>query len=396
MGLMRGKALGWSGLLLASLLLVPSTGRAQESLGYARPDTTYPSPLGSTHPAEGPYFFGGFTLFQQTNPIGQQTVAKRGFLDITGDLTGRPNTFVGSGRIALRTKDLTGPDTFAPGFTIGFGYHFFDGSSVEASWKHTSTVTHSSLASIIPSDFVVQPDLSDTFLFAEVFNFNAIDFSGPPNDVNGEPAIGIWNGADLMTIEFRQRLEQYELVYRLPSIIEKESYRTYGYFGARLVWFWERFKWTTFDFDETGSDNAFDRGIYTNIISNRMYGIKIGCVNDWYIGNGLAVSIDTFATPMIDFVKKRAKYERGDKGIGPARKRADFDYTVVGEFGAALNVNWFPTEAVQVRFGYDLQAYLNTVTSREPIDFDFSAVNPTYNRAFRLIRGLEIGLLLRF
>src|SRR4051812_37839154 len=76
-GLMRGKALRWTGLLLASLLLVPAVGRGQESLGYAMPDTTYPSPLGSTHPAEGPYFTGGFTLFQQTNPMGQQTVANR-------------------------------------------------------------------------------------------------------------------------------------------------------------------------------------------------------------------------------------------------------------------------------------------------------------------------------
>ena len=63
---------------------------------------------------------------------------------------------------------------------------------------------------------------------------------------------------------------------------------------------------------------------------------------------------------------------------------------------ALFNLNWFPYEAIQVRAGYNFMAYFNTVTSEEPIDFDYSAVNPEYDREFRILRGFEFGIALSF
>src|SRR5207244_2438501 len=134
-----------------------------------------------------------------------------------------------------------------------------------------------------------------------------LDFSGPGNDVNGAAAFGIWNAADLMTLSYTQRLEQYELIYRLPPFYESESFRSAAYYGPRLVWFWEKLEWRTFDYDLDGQSTDVWNAFYTNTISNRLYGLKIGCTNDWYIGNGLAVTLDPWVTPMIDFVKKIAK-----------------------------------------------------------------------------------------
>ena len=47
--------------------------------------------------------------------------------------------------------------------------------------------------------------------------------------------------------------------------------------------------------------------IYTNIVSNKMYGAFIGVGNEWWLGNGLSLSLDLEATGYIDFVKERAR-----------------------------------------------------------------------------------------
>jgi hypothetical protein len=377
-------------------MLIPSTGRAQESLGYALPDVIYPTPLASTHPSEGIYFWGDFIMYQQTIPIGDQTVALRGFNDLDGSITGVPRTFIGTGKVALTTKQVTGPSTDKPGWRIGLGYHFFDGGSIDVSWTHLLHADYRAVATPITSNLVLGTSLSDTFMFSPVNNF-PLDFSGPAGKLNGQSAFGIWNGASLEFIEFTQKYDAYEIIYRLPSVVETESWRTYGFFGPRFVWFWEQFKWTAESSDQNGQFNPVWNAIYTNIISNRMYGIKIGCTNDWYIGNGLACSCETYGTPLLDVTKTRAKYERGDKHIGPTNRRSDTDYNVAAEAGVLLNLTWYPTEGIQVHLGYDLMAYFFTKTSEQPIDFDYSALTPKYDtQLIRLIRGFEAGVSIRF
>ncbi len=389
------QSLGWTALIVLPLLLLPSRGSAQaDATGYALPDTSVPTPLGGTRP-DGLFFGGDFALYTQNIPLGSTVVARRGFKDIEGTITGQPGLFVGSGKDALNTRQVTGPPSQDPGFRIFGGYRFFDGSSIEASWLHLATNRYTALATPIPKDLNVGSNLQESFLTSPVSNF-PLDFSGPANDINGVAAFGIWNGADLMTESYTQRTEIYELIYRLPAFYENENYRTAAFIGPRLVWLWENYNWKTFDFDANGASADVWNAFYTNVVSNRMYGIKMGCSNDWYIGNGLAVSFEPFFTPMIDFVKEYAKYERGDRHMGPERKRARTDYTLVPNVGASLNVNWFPYEGIQVKAGYNLDVFINAKTSEHPIDFDYSAVTPAYDRTVRILRGLEFGLAFKF
>jgi hypothetical protein len=396
---MHRRSLGWTGVLLTlSLTLLsvcPSASYGQDALGYALPAEFVPTPLSSTRPEEGFFVNYTFGMYLQTVPLGDQTVATRGFLDIDGSIGGVPFVFAGSNRIALTTKQVTGPQSQLPSHRVGMGYRFFEGGVLEFNWLHVNTIRYSAVATPVPQDLFVRPDLADSFLFAPVVNFPT-DFSGPGDDINGGAAYGVWNGAELMTIDFTQRLEQAELVYRMAPVIDTLCWRTYGYFGPRFVWFWERFRWRSFDQDSQGQSQDIWNAYYTNIISNRMYGIKCGCGNDWYIGNGISINLDGFVTPMLNIVTKRAQYERGDRRIGPIRKRTDRDYTLVPEFGASLAVNWFPYEGIQVKASYNIMAYFNTVTSEDPIDLDYSGINPDYDRTFRLVRGFEIGICFRF
>src|SRR5204863_3322243 len=127
-----------------------------------------------------------------------------------------------------------------------------------------------------------------------------------------------------------------------------------------------------------------------------MYGVKVGTCNECYMGNGFSCSLDLQAAAFLNVVKERVKYERGDRHIGPERKRARTDYTVVPEVRGTAFLNWFPYEGIEVKLGYDVMAFFNTVASKNPIDFNYSSVAPTFNREFRIIDGLQVGVALKF
>ncbi len=426
---MRTRGLGWAGIVMAWAVLAPSVGRAQtdagpafvpipgfetelprlvrgqmdSAVGYAPPPSNLdlplgelPSPLYSTRPESGPFAFGGYALYVQNVPLEPQNVAIRGFLDFDGNLTGSPGRFVGSGLGALDTQQLRGPQQWQPGFFIGGGYRFKDGSAVTLKWLHLVKTQYDAVATLTPAFTQINADLSNTFLFSPVFNFPS-DFSGPPNDVPAAQfgSFGIWNAADIMTIDFVQRNEIVELTCRVP-IHETECWRSYGLVGPQFVWFWERFRWRTTDLDDQGVGNPFDTALYTNIASNRMYGLQVGCGNECYLGHGLSVSLDLQAGLLLDIVKQRVKYERGDRNEGPERKRSYTDYTVVPEVRATLNAWWFPYEGIQMKLGYDAMGFFNTFSSQRPIDFNYGSVDPQYDRVFRYLHGLEAGIAFIF
>src|SRR5262249_26317681 len=135
---------------------------------------------------------------------------------------------------------------------------------------------------------------------------------------------------------------------------------------------------------------------YNNIVSNRMYGVKVGCGNECYLGNGFSCSLDLSAQLFLDVIKERTKYEVGPRHIGAERKRSRTDYTGVPAVQGSLNLWWYPYQGVIVKAGYDVQAFFNTVSSRNPIDFDYSAVAPKFNRVFRIFDGLAIGVAFTF
>src|SRR5207249_2190922 len=114
------------------------------------------------------------------------------------------------------------------------------------------------------------------------------DYLGPGQKVNAPgsnigAASGLWNAATLMTIDMVQRFDIYQMNFRQP-LYQGENYRNYGLFGPRNVWFWERFKWRTTDTDINGESVPDDSVVYTNVVSNRLWGFHFGMGNEFASG----------------------------------------------------------------------------------------------------------------
>ncbi len=399
---MRRRTLWLAWLLTAGMALAPAQVRSQE---VPPADPVFPAPLYHSHPDSGGLFLATeFALFRQRNPLRNQTIAVRGFLDEDGSITGRAGTFVGSGNEALNAKDAGGPGTYQPGFIVTGGWRFVDGSAIEVNWMHLFSAQFSAVATLAAPGLQLGPAQADSFLFAPVFNFPN-DFAGPIADAAGRPAkvnaglpgatFGIWNAASIMSIQFTQRFDQIEATYRVP-IFETEYWRCYGLVGPRFSWIWERFKWRTVDLTLAGASSPVDVAIYTNIVSNRMYGAHLGAGNEWYLGHGFAVSLDLEGALFLDVVRERAKYELGAKDTGAQGKRSRVDFAVVPEVQAGLNLWWYPIEGVQVRLGYDLMAFFNTVAGRQPVSFNFGGLDPPWERTTRWFDGVQVGIGLIF
>jgi hypothetical protein len=326
--------------------------------------------------------------------------------------------FVGNGQAALDVKDLTGRDSYQPGTELTIGWKFKDGSSVAFNWLYIAEANYRTGASLAPPNGVVGGQLQNTFLFSPVFNFPP-EFSGanfkvslfqPTNlNVQGIPipqpnpqaVFGIWNGASIMTLQFRQRFQQYEIAYREP-IYETDDYRLSGIVGPRFAWEWEKFKWTTtsIGFDastgiiQNGPDNV---GIYSAVTSNRMYGLHAGCEQECYLGHGFAVNFKTEGALFMDAVKEYAKYETEAKFSNlPANKKARRVWAIVPELQATLGMMWYPTEFIQVYAGYEVMAFFNTQALRKPVDFDYSNVSPTWTNFTRYFDGWRAGFAITF
>jgi len=265
---------------------------------------------------------------------------------------------------------------------------------------HLLHAKYTAVATLQPQFSLLDPILSNTFLFSPVFNF-PIAFSGPPDRVSSNGGIvpggpfGVWNGATGMAEVYDQRNEFYDMTYRKP-IFETEKWRSYGLVGPRFAWFWERYKWFSQAVDALGTESPVWSATYTNIESNRLYGGRLGIGNECYLGHGVSVSLDLSASAFLDVIKERTAYTRGDRHTGPERKRSRTDYTFVPAAQSTFNLWWYPYRGLQFKFGYDAQAFFNTVAAQHPIDFDYSAVAPTFNRVFRFLDGLDIGLAINF
>jgi hypothetical protein len=369
-------------------------------LGYAPHDESeLVTPLGSTRPEEGGFFAAGsYIMYRQTNPLKDQVVAVRGFIAVDDSVLGpgTAGTFVGSRTLALDTHQVTGPNGYQPGFNFEGGWKFRDGSTVSLGFIWLSSTKNTAVATLAAPDLRVRSDFADSFLTSYVYNFPPA-FAGPPNKINvgNQFAVyGVWNGATIMTEVFEQRFSQYEATWR-EVVYENEYYRLSGIFGPRIAWIWDRYKWTTVDQDVNGNTDASWSAIYNNIVSNRMYGIHFGCSEECYIGHGFALQLDTQAALYFNSVKEEAKYELGTK-LGPENKRAVRQVTFVPELQANLNLAWYPREGIQIRIGYDLMAFFNTISSPTPIDFNYGSLTPPFERTFRVFDGFNAGIAFVF
>jgi hypothetical protein len=487
-GMMRTRT-GWRRWLLAvGLALAPAAAWGQDSTGYSRPDPVWPLPLYHDRPERGGlYAAAEFLFMRQSNPLQDQVVATRGFVDNSGDIQRALNVIlfndlnnqnipvvpgkqIGSGDIALRTDQVTGPNSYQPGIGLTLGWRLQGGGSVEFAWRHVQDTRLSAVASVLGPTLSTGYTGVETLLTSPVFNFPP-DFAGPQNKVNittgngivplifvrnldlttglvtglrqnllagqtsnvlvvpGDP-YGIWNGAAIMTISFMQRWDDFNIIGRFP-VYQDDLFRCYGIAGGRAIVQWERFQWRTTSlnlgdatdvhivdsflaqqgFDPGSLNNQFrlatlntsqvgpeggltgpqDVAIYSNIVSNRMYGPTFGGGCEWYLGAGFALGLDVRGSAFLDIVKEEAKYERADRFI--AAKRSTRDYTFVPEIFSNLNLWWYPIEGVEIRFGYNVDLLFNTVSSPKPIDFNYGSLTPGYDKGtFRMLDGWNAGI----
>jgi hypothetical protein len=407
----------WLALLLsAGTALAPGVAWGQD---YFPPDPVVPLPLYHDRPETGGFYAAGECIFwRQTNPLKPQTVAFRGLLDFDGSIsadfngvtvepinggppfilpgTPHPGTFIGSGRDALNTAQVHGPQTYQPGFDFILGWRFESGVALEVAWYHLLEAKYGAVATLVPPNLNPGQLLADSFLFSPVFNFPN-DFAGPPNKIalgNPNAAFGIWNAATVMSESFVQRFDQLDIRGRIP-ICESDNNRTYGLIGPRFVWLWERFSWRTVSQDAAGNSSQEDVAIYSNVTSNRLYGVFLGCGDECRLGDTpigtFSVSLDVNAAMFADVIKERAKYERADRFT--ASQLARTEYKAVPELQAQLNLWWYPIEGIQVRVGYDAMGFFNTVSSPYPVDFNYSLdKNLWRDGTFRFIDGINAGI----
>ena len=419
-----------------------------------------PLPLYHARPDAGGFFMSGsYAMYRQTNPIKSQTVAYRGFYAIDGTNLGPqsivgtgtsstivasdvPNgTFIGSMADALNTQSVSGPSTYMPGFKVEGGWKFADESSITMGYLWLAKATYSATASLIPPNLNIGPTGSESFISSPVYGYPS-QYAGPINDIIAfvdptlaarvtaqggtiptitvptviDPnapaaapstvplqafaapfaAYGIWNAADLMTIEFTQRFQQLELMYRKP-VYETDDYRLSAAVGPRFAWIWERFKWTTTDLNAAGNGSQNDAAAFTNIVSNRLYGINAGLMQEWYLGHGFAAQVDIQAALFANIVKERAKYEFSYvKNATPISKRSKTVYTIVPEVQPSVGMAWYPVEGIEFRVNYDVMMFFNTIASPNPVNFSWGGLDPTYSSTFRIFDGFNAGLALVF
>jgi hypothetical protein len=416
-----------AGLVAAGLTLAPAVARAQDggpppggglspdmltvraqTDDGALPDYELPLPLGHNPANKGGLFFAAeFVYFHQTNPLEHQLIGFRGFYDADGSITGKPGTFIGDGAPVLDAKDAGGPGTYQPGLRTTIGYRWKDGTTFDVDWMHLGKAQYFHEATITAQGFNFAPNLANSFISSPVYNFTNA-FAGPQGKINNDlltgfftasptATYGIWDGADVMTISFIQRTEAIQAKLKVPILYNDDcGYRCYGTVGPRFFWIWERFYWRTVNQQPSGEADATDVAIYTNIVSNRMYGAFVGLGNEWYIGHGFSCNLDVDVAGLLDVVKERAKYELGDKFIPGEIKRALTKYYLVPEFSANFNICWFPWENVQFKLGYDLMAFANTVASPHPVSFNVGALDPAWQNVWRFFDGFNAGLGIMF
>jgi hypothetical protein len=418
---------------------------------YAPADPQLPVPLGSTRPEDGGFFTTAeFMYFRWNNPLHAQPVAVRGFQvsdaisapSLASILVGfpvnpvqfPPGTFLGSGDPALNVAQLTGNDSYQAGFRVGLGWKFGDGSAIYGSYFRLTEASYRAGATFARPGGNHDPTLADTFLFSPVFNFPP-QFAGADNKifvpdqiaplsvatglaslfgigsvnnlVSPQFAFGAWNGASVMTLSYIQRFQEWELTYR-QNICETEDYRLSGLVGPRYSWIWDHFRWTSTTFADNGlgflSDVAAlnattpdDVALYDNIVSNSMWGVHTGVQAECYLGHGFVLMGEAQCALFMDAVHEIATYTLEDKFAGQAEnKRSKKLWNFVPELQGSINLSWYPWEFIEIRAGYEVMAFFNTIASPRPIDFDYSNLSPHFSTATRTFDGFKIGISLTF
>jgi hypothetical protein len=198
---------------------------------------------------------------------------------------------------------------------------------------------------------------------------------------------GIWNGAAVQTLVLWQRFEQLQATYRKP-FYETECYRSSYLIGPRWTWIEDKFRWLTTDLDTNGQSSDVWVGSYNNIIDNRLYGFHVGLQQEWYLGRGFACMLTTQGAAFLDVVREKINYSRGDR-FGPENSRGRTLWRAVPEIEVTPSIMWYPLEGIQLNFGWSLLAFFNTVATPQPIDFNYSSLDPGIKDITRWFTGFS-------
>jgi hypothetical protein len=209
---------------------------------------------------------------------------------------------------------------------------------------------------------------------------------------------GIWDAASGMDLKYTQRYDVYTIDARQP-MWQTDTYRMYGLFGPRIVWIYDRFDWRTISTDVTGVTDPANIALYSNTVSNRMYGIHCGCGHDWYLGStpigAFALQLEFEGGLYLDLVKTTANWNRGDGLISSGRSGRYSSISPAAE--GRIGIKWYPWEGISLQLGYDIQTYFNTMASPKPVDFNLGNVDPQYEHYFfRWFHGFNAGISFSF
>lgn len=403
---MRTRLFRW--LIAALFLTLPTSVFAQAEV-IPRP---FVGPLSHPRYEEGGLYTSiEFLYMKQRNLTRHQPIVFRGFVDFDGSITGVAGTYVGDNSVALDARQIAGNQSWSPGFNLTLGYRFQNAVAIEARWWHLADVRSSASASVTAPNYLNGAQTENTYLFSPNFNVppqfagNAFNVFAPGS--NPGATWGIWNAASFSSISWVQRFDMVDVLARIP-VLETENYRNYGLFGPRGIVMWERFNWRTVDVGLPGANSAVDSNgfatgnaggntiaNYSNTVSNRLYGMFLGCGNEFRLGDTpigtFSLYADINAALYLDFVKGRAQYRLEDRSMALGFKRNMF--TLAPGFDGRIGFQWYIYEAITIRLGYNYLALFNTVASPVPVDFNVGAPRPEYLKGqYRSFEGLDFGV----
>ncbi len=349
---------------------------------------------------------------------------------------GTSGQFLGSGAVALTTQDVGG-DKFVPGSRFTLGYRLRNGIAFEGNYMSLVAARQTATAGILPPRTGgVGLDLSNSFISAPFFNASPY-LAGAVQDVvsnvmllptngggvvslvtpgaqNGAnqvitddatidglianrgffmAAFGIFNGAEIMEQDLRQRFASSELNMRVP-IFQGEVTRTYWTGGLRYMGSEERYRLRIVDFDINSNAGPDSWMVYSNKIKNHYYGVQSGLGTEAYLGYGFAFSVDAKVGVAAENSKANVEVERGDGLYSLKHSNNQFQVAPIVQGGAY--VWWYPIEGVQLRAGYEFLGIFNARRSPNPIDFDLGRLQPKYENMFMSIDGFTLGVAFIF
>ncbi|MCS7168828.1 MAG: hypothetical protein RMI91_09615 [Gemmatales bacterium] len=424
------RLLPW-GVVLA--LMVPTGAHAQIlGQGTLEPFTPHFLPLGPVR-QDGIYVAGEAIFFRVNSSIKSQVVARRGLVDTAGNIFAemtvdqngtddddtddivvippqpQPGRILGSNEVALRTDQVRGDDG-RPGLRLTIGYRFPNDVTIEGVFWLLPEHRRSAWASILPPNLQQGDFFSRSFLYAPFYNV-PVDFIGPTNDVQqilvthfinpdapdeveeGDevPAYGVFNGAELFRVTYKQEFYNYELNVRFPTY-PLDVFRTYTSVGLRYLRSFERFELIAEDLSIDGSGLAVGR--YRNRWTNNLFGVQGSYGGEVYLGYGFALLGEVRAGLFYDDF--HARTEATVEGSALILRRKHTDANLSPMLGTGVFLYWYPVDSVVVRIGYEFLGFFNVIRSTEAIDFNLGTLEPTFRSTLLRFDGFSAGIAIRF